>query len=106
MKRWLVLLIATSTSLALAEDANPYFHAIHCKAEWSELTPDERARVPGTGEAIAAINKVLAGYVDSGQKTAKAIDADIADFKAYSSFEAHHLNDWKACVSYYAPGAR
>jgi hypothetical protein len=104
MKRWLALLIGTSASLAVADDANPYFHAIHCKAEWSELTPGERSRVPGSGEAIAAIDKVLAGYVSSGEKTSKAIEADIADFKAYSNFEAHHLKDWKTCVDFYAHG--
>jgi hypothetical protein len=104
MTRLLVgLLLGLAVSASWAEDANPYFHAIHCKAVWSELTEAEKARVAGTDAALAAINKVLDGYIASHQKSARDIDTDVSDLKAYSNFEAHHLKDWKECVAFYAP---
>jgi hypothetical protein len=104
MKGWFVAaLIGLSASLAWAGEANPYFHAIHCKAVWSELTDAEKARVVDSDRAIAAINKELDRYVASQAKTVRDIDTDIADFKAYSKFEAHHLKDWRDCVQFYAP---
>lgn len=98
-------LIVCGVGNALADAGNPYFHAIYCKAVWSELSADERARVAGSDAAIAAISNVLQGYIGSGAKTARAIEADVADLKAYSKVEAHHLKDWRACVAYYAPDA-
>jgi hypothetical protein len=103
MKGLALLLIGLSAGIASAGDADPYFEAIHCKAVWTELTDAEKARTPGTDAAIAAIDKALANYVASGAKTPRAIEGDISDLKAYSSFEAHHLKDWKDCIQLYAP---
>lgn len=107
MRRFAVMLIACGAGGAWGGDAeagdvDPYFHAIHCKAVWGELTNGERTSVPGTDAAIAAVDRVLQGYVVSGAKTDHTIDTDIADLKAYSGFEAHHLKDWRDCVAFYA----
>lgn len=104
--KWLVASLIAFAGVSWADDENPYFHAIHCKAVWSDLSNEERARVPGTNAAIAAIEKVLQGYVASGAKTARAIDADIGDLKAYSDLQAHHVKAWRTCVDDYAPGSR
>jgi hypothetical protein len=103
MNRWLVLALIWLTASGAFAAEDPYFHAIYCKAVWSELTDVEKARVPGTGRAIAAIDAVLNTYVASRAKTARDIDSDISDLKAYSNFEAHHVKDWRACVAFYAP---
>lgn len=105
MKALAVGLIMCGAGSALADAGNPYFHAIYCKAVWSGLSADERARVAGSDAAIEAISNVLQGYVGSGTKTARTIEADVADLKAYSRVEAHRLKDWRACVAYYAPDA-
>lgn len=101
-----VIVMAAPLAWAVAGEADPYFRAIHCKAVWSELTPEEKASVPGTDAAIAAIDKKLKGFVAAGVKTARAIDIDISDFKAYSNFEAHQMKAWRDCVAFYAADGR
>ena len=105
MKGLIAVLTLAAAPLAWADDVNPYFRAIHCKAVWSELTAREKARVPGSDAAIAAIDKELRAFIASGAKTARVIEADTSDFKAYSNFEPHQMKAWRECVAYYAPAA-
>lgn len=104
MRAWLAIVpIVSLASVALADQANPYFHAIYCKAVWRSLSDEAKARHAGSSAALAAIEKVLDGYVVSGAKTVRDIEADMSDLKAYSSFDGGHLKDWKGCVHFYAP---
>ena len=104
MRGWpAIALIVLSASLARADQADPYFHAIYCKAVWGALAEEEKGRIAGSSAALAAIQKILDGYVGSGAKSPRAIEADIGDLKAYSNFGGDHFKDWKGCVRFYAP---
>ena len=104
MNRWLIAVcVLFGADMAQGDQANPYFHAIYCKAVWTSLSEADRASVAASDAAIAAIEKVLAGYVGSGAKTVREVEADMGDLKAYSNFDGGHLKDWKDCVRFYAP---
>ena len=103
MNRWLVTVsVLLGANIAHADQANPYSHAIYCKAVWASLSRADRANVAASDAAIAAIEKALASYIESGAKTVREVEADMRDLKAYSSFEGSHLKDWKDCVRFYA----
>jgi hypothetical protein len=104
MARWVAaIFVALGAGLAHADEPHPYFHAIYCKAVWASLSDSGRARVARSSVAIAAIEKVLGGYVGSGEKTTRDIESDTNDLKVYANFEGNHLKDWRDCVRFYAP---
>src|ERR1700674_3824011 len=73
MRAWpAIVLIVLNASVARADQADPYFHAIYCKAVWGALTEEQKGSVGGSSAALAAIQKILDGYVGSGAKSPRA----------------------------------